>query len=66
MDCKRNGKRCDHRRGKSSRDRSDYGVCLYILDTGKPRGCPVENCEHFTTKRCRELTDSELEKLWKY
>lgn len=30
--------------------------CHYILDTGEPRGCPVENCTKYTDKEENEMS----------
>ncbi|MEG0542098.1 MAG: hypothetical protein RR461_05825 [Angelakisella sp.] len=37
---------CLHRRAITSMMPS-YTVCHYLLDTGKPRGCPPEQCNHW-------------------
>jgi len=64
MKCIRNGKRCGHRKLYHGKD--NHGGCFYMLDTGKSRNCPARGCKHFTTKHCRELSDNELSKSWRY
>ena len=34
---------CLYRRPLGSN--SSYTVCHYLIDTGKPRGCPVDRCD---------------------
>lgn len=50
---------CGHRRPLSCVD-NGYLICHYILDTGQPRECTVEECIHYTTKECH-IKDE----LWK-
>jgi hypothetical protein len=42
-------KGCVYRRAFGSN--SNYTVCHYLIDTGKPRGCSAENCDKKLTKR---------------
>ena len=51
---------CGHRRPVSDCYKESYCICHYILDTGKPRGCTVEKCTHYTTEQCHMLSDDEL------
>lgn len=46
---------CGHHRRISAT--YDYLICNYILDTGKARGCSVEECTHYTTKECHIKED---------
>ena len=32
-------------------------ACHYILDTGKPRGCPASKCPYYTTEPCYIIDD---------
>lgn len=48
---------CGHRRPISDRHKKSYKICHYILDTGEPRGCPVEKCKHYTTEECHIKED---------
>lgn len=48
---------CGHRRPVSDSYKESYQICHYILDTGKPRGCPVEKCTHYTTEECHIKED---------
>lgn len=50
-------KGCGQHRPVAS-DKSKYGyMCHYILDTGKKRECPPENCTQYTTEKCHILDD---------
>ena len=42
-------KGCVYRRPLGSN--GSYTVCHYFLDTGKPRGCPAENCSRKTVMK---------------
>nr|DAK66015.1 MAG TPA: hypothetical protein [Caudoviricetes sp.] len=53
-------KGCGHRRPLSHCNNKGYSICYYILDTGEPRDCTVEECTHYTTKECHIKDD-----LWK-
>lgn len=48
-------KGCGHRRPLTRNNKSSMRVCHYLLDTGKVRGCPPEECTHYTTEKCHEL-----------
>lgn len=41
---------CIYRRGIGALG-SKYTVCHYLLDTGKPRGCPAERCDKKRIRR---------------
>ena len=49
-------KGCVHHRPLSSDGYDLLKCCLYILDTGAPRGCPPEHC---TKKRLKKRRSSE-------
>lgn len=38
---------------------TDRKHCGYILITGEPRGCPVDKCDKFRSKRERESEEQE-------
>lgn len=44
---------CSHYKPLLETNRTNYG-CHYILDTGKSRGCPVDNCVHHTKRFQKE------------
>lgn len=48
---------CGHRRPVAGNWKDSYHICHYILDTGMPRGCPVEECNHYTTEECHIIDD---------
>lgn len=41
---------CIHYRPVAEHSRYNK-VCHYILDTGKARTCPAENCEHYEREK---------------
>ena len=47
-------KGCGHRRPINGDKGKGPTICHYLLDTGKVRGCPPEECTHYTTERCHE------------
>lgn len=54
--CTRNGIVCGHRRRLISANKST--CCMYILDTGKKRGCRLgRECTKYTTEICHERDD---------
>lgn len=53
-------KGCGHRRPLNHSNNKGYSICYYILDTGEPRKCTIEDCIHYTTKECHIKED-----LWK-
>lgn len=54
--CTRNGILCGHRRPLISSH--VITRCMYILDTGKKRGCPLgRECTRYTAEKCRERDD---------
>lgn len=54
--CTRNGVLCGHRRPLISSD--VITRCMYILDTGEKRGCPLgRECTRYTAEKCRERDD---------
>ena len=42
-------KGCIYRRPLGSN--KQFTICYYFLDTGKPRGCPAENCSRKTVMK---------------
>ena len=54
--CTRNGILCGHRRPLISSH--VITRCMYILDTGEKRGCPLgRECTRYTAEKCRERDD---------
>lgn len=54
--CTRNGVLCGHRRPLISSH--VIKRCMYILDTGEKRGCPLgRECTRYTAEKCRERDD---------
>lgn len=47
---------CGHRR-PITHSKDSFKICNYILDTGEPRGCPVEKCTHYTKEKCHIKED---------
>lgn len=43
-------KGCGHRRTIDG-TRTGPTICHYLLDTGKMRGCPPDECPYYTTKK---------------
>ena len=41
---------CVHYKPLSNTNPRDNYGCHYMLDTGKSRGCPVDDCVHHTKK----------------
>lgn len=55
-DCTRDGIICGHRRPLISSH--VITRCMYILDTGEKRGCPLgRECTRYTAEKCRERDD---------
>jgi hypothetical protein len=54
-------KGCGHRRPIFNQYPNLLG-CNYILDTGHPRGCPVDECPHYTAEKCHILDDIRYER----
>ena len=50
-------KGCGHRRPLNHSNNKGYSICYYILDTGQPRDCTVEECTHYTNKECHIKED---------
>ena len=48
---------CGHRRPLNHSNNKGYSICYYILDTGQPRDCTVEECTHYTNKECHIKED---------
>lgn len=58
--CTRNGVLCGHRRPLISSH--VITRCLYILDTGEKRGCPLgRECTRYTAEKCRERDDLPID-----
>lgn len=54
--CTRNGILCGHRRPLISSH--VITRCMYILDTGQKRSCPLgQSCDKYTAEKCRERDD---------
>ena len=59
-DCTRDGVICGHRRPLISSHVTTR--CMYILDTGEKRGCPLgRECTKYTTEKCRERDDLPID-----
>ena len=52
----RNGVLCGHRRKPAGAGTEYNKICNYILDTGKPRGCPAgAKCKRWTAEKCKPI-----------
>lgn len=58
--CTRNGVLCGHRRPLISSH--EINRCMYILDTGQKRSCPLgQSCDKYTAEKCRERDDLPID-----
>lgn len=58
--CTRNGVLCGHRRPLISSHKINR--CMYILDTGQKRSCPLgQSCDKYTAEKCRERDDLPID-----
>lgn len=58
--CTQNGVLCGHRRPLISSH--VIKRCMYILDTGQKRSCPLgQSCDKYTAEKCRERDDLPID-----
>ena len=58
--CTRNGVLCGHRWPLISSH--EINRCMYILDTGQKRSCPLgQSCDKYTAEKCRERDDLPID-----
>lgn len=51
---------CAHWRSTSGSSTGVLRACMYLLDTGRRRGCPADACDKYTKKR-KEVHANEYE-----